>query len=358
MEPTGESADGDDKSDPGRVARTTNRLKAEQSRLTQRIVDTRDRLERSRPNSPLIDAGFRAIDRDIATGGVVLAGAVAFRVFLFVVPYVFVAVVGFGVAAEAADQDAGDLAREAGIGGLVAKAVGGAADLSGFSRITALVVGVVALLFGSRALLKVLRIVYGLVWGVTPTKLKRPALAMLGVLGLTTVLFAFAAVIGDLGQRSILLGIVGVVLMSIVPFVITIVASWYLPRQPVRWPDLIPGAFVLSVGVLGLHVVTVYWIAREVESKTDTYGAIGAALALLLWSYLLGRLITASAVVNASLWQQRQERAERRAARARMHGASPGRDPGQSYTPPARPASAPSTATRREGTDGRAEPRG
>ena len=64
----------------------------------------------------------------------VLAGAVAFRIFLFLVPYVFVAVVGFGVAAEAVDQDAGDLARQAGIGGLVAKAVGGAADLSGFSR--------------------------------------------------------------------------------------------------------------------------------------------------------------------------------------------------------------------------------
>ena len=61
---------------------------------------------------------------------------------------------------------------------------------------------------------------------------------------------------------------------------ITIVASWYLPRQPVRWQDLIPGAFVVTVGVLGLHIITVYWIAREVESKTDTYGAIGAALAL------------------------------------------------------------------------------
>jgi membrane protein len=219
------------------------------------------------------------------------------------------------------------------------------------------VVGVVALLFGTRALLKVLRIVYGLVWGVTPAKLKRPALSMLGVLGLTTALFAFAALIGDLGERSIVLGLVGVVAMSVVPFGITIVASWYLPRQPVRWQDLIPGAFVVAVGVLLLHIVTVYWIAREVESKTDTYGAIGAALALLLWSYLLGRLITASAVINASLWQQRQERAERRAARALMHRPSPGSEGRQSYTPTARPESAPSTAVRREGTDGRAEPR-
>ena len=159
---------------------------------------------------------------------------------------------------------------------------------------------------------------------MAPAKLKRPALAMLGVLGLTTLLFAFAGLVGDLGQRSIVLGIVGVFLMSLFPFVITIVASWYLPHQPVRWPDLIPGAIVVTLGVLVLHVITVYWIAREVESKTDTYGAIGAALALLLWAYLLGRLITASAVINASLWQRREDRAERRAARARMHRASPG----------------------------------
>ena len=62
--------------------------------------------------------------------------------------------------------------------------------------------------------------------------------------------------------------------------------------------------------------MTVFWIARG-GGKTDTYGAIGAALALLLCrSYLLGRLITASAVINATLWQRREDRAERRAERA------------------------------------------
>jgi len=355
VEPTGEPPEREAES--GRVARTTSRIKAEQSRVTKRIDDTRIWLERSRPNSPLIDAGFRALDRDVSTGGVVLAGAVAFRVFLFVVPYVFVAVVGFGLAAEAADQDAGDLARQSGIGGLVAKAVSGASDLSGFSRVTALVVALVALLFGTRSLLKVLRIVFGLVWGVTPPKLERPALSMLGLLGLSTVAFAFTALLDNLRNRSFGLGLIGIAVASFIPLVVSLVASVYLPRQPTRWPDLIPGAVVLTVGVFGLHLVTVFWIAHEVESKTDTYGAIGAALALLLWSYLLGRLITASAVVNASLWERRQDRAARRAARVRMHGASPDREAQRGYTPPARPESTPSTASRREGTDGRTEPR-
>jgi uncharacterized BrkB/YihY/UPF0761 family membrane protein len=328
---------------PGRVSRATSRLRDEQNRVTRRVEDTREWLERSRPGSPIIDAGFRALERDIETGGVVLAGAVAFRVFLFLVPYVFVAVVGFGVAAEAADQDPGDLVRQAGIGGLVAKAVGGAADLSGLSRLSALVVGLVALWFGTRALLKVLRIVYGLIWGVTPPKLKKTTLPLLVVIGVTTVIFVLETLIGQLRDRSFVLGLIGLVVGSLIPFAVALGTSLVLPRQPTQWPDLVPGAVVLTLGVFGLHIVTVYWIAHQVESKTDTYGAIGAALALLLWSYLLGRLITASAVVNASLWQRRQDRAARRAERARLHAASPNPLRGQRYTPPTRPDSAPST---------------
>jgi uncharacterized BrkB/YihY/UPF0761 family membrane protein len=324
----------------GTAEPTTSRLKREQTRVLQRVQDTRARLERARPHSPLVDAGFRAFERDVETGGVVLAGAVAFRIFLFLVPYVFVLVVGFGVAADAADQDPGDLAQDAGIGGLVAKAVGGAADLSGFSRVTALVVGLFALAFGTRALLKVLRIVYGLIWGVTPPKLKGSVKPMLAVLGLATAAFAFSVLLDDLRERSFVFGLLGIFVSALVPFLIGLLANVYLPRQPTRWPDLVPGALFLTIGVLVLHLVTVYWIAYEVESKTDTYGAIGAALALLLWAYLLGRLITASAVINASIWQRRQEHAARRAERLRMHASS---------------AHDGSESVRREGSDDRSQ---
>ncbi|HXY93008.1 MAG TPA: YhjD/YihY/BrkB family envelope integrity protein [Acidimicrobiia bacterium] len=359
MESTGgPSPPGDEHApDGGRVGRTTQRLKRQQSLLTQRIEDTRVRLERARPNSPIIDAGFRAFDRDVETGGVVLAGAVAFRIFLFLVPYVFVLVVGFGVAADAADRDPSDLARDSGIGGLVAKAVGGAADLSGFSRFTALAVGLFALYFGTRALLKVLRIVYGLIWGVRPAKLQRPGLALLGLFMLVTLSFAFTTALDALSDRSLPLHVLGVLVATLIPLTVALLANVMLPHQPTRWPDLLPGALFATVGVLILHLVTVFWIAHEIESKTDTYGAIGAALALLLWSYLLGRLITASAVVNATLWQRRQERAERRAARLRMHAASTDPQVRGGYTPAARSDSTTDTTAPREGSDGRTERR-
>ena len=44
------------------------------------------------------------------------------------------------------------------------------------------------------------------------------------------------------------------------------------------------------------------WIAHSMASKTETYGAIGAALALLLWAFVLGRILTLSAVLNAAFW--------------------------------------------------------
>jgi uncharacterized BrkB/YihY/UPF0761 family membrane protein len=341
--------------DAGRVARTTRRLKSEQTRLMQRVDQTRERLERARPHSPLIDAGFRAFERDVVTGGVVLSGAVAFRVFLFVVPYVFVVVVGAGVAADASGRDPGDLARSAGIGGLVAKAVTGAADLSGFARVTALVVALFALFLGTRALLKVLWIVNGLIWGVSSPKLKKLGKPVLALIVLTTAAFAVAALLDNIRQQSFLLGLLGILVATSIPFAIALAANIYLPRQPTKWPDLVPGSLFFALGVLVLHLVTVYWIAHEVESKTDTYGAIGAALAILLWAYLLGRLITASAVINASLWQRRRERAERRARRLRM-AESHDLDPAQGYTPPrARVEPATTKPDQREGPDGRAE---
>jgi uncharacterized BrkB/YihY/UPF0761 family membrane protein len=339
----------------GRIGRTSRRLKDEQARAVARLEDVRGRLERARPRSPLVDVGFRAVERDVLTGGIVLAGAVAFRIFLFLVPYVFVLVVGFGIAADASDRDPQDLARSSGIGGLVAKAVGGAADLSGFSRASALVIGLIALVFGARSLVKVLRIVSGLIWGVTAPKLQHPARALLLVVGITTAALTFGVALDAVRARSGVLGLVGIVVFTLIPFGLALGVNLLLPRQPTRWAELVPGALFFAVGVFVLHVVTVYWIAHQVESKTDTYGAIGAALAILLWSYLLGRLITAASVINASLWQQRAERAARRARRTATAG---DRESAQhhGYTPARAPTDSSDRArVRREGTDDRPE---
>ena len=291
-----------------------DRLRAEQARAVGGIERTRKRLEAARPNSRLLDAAFRAFERDIAAGGGVLAGAVAFRIFLFLVPYTFLLVCVFGVGASAADRDPGSLARDAGIGGLAAKAMGSVGDLSTTQRVVSLVVAGFALLLATRALLKVLRIVHALIWHTRAGKPEKPTRAVAVLIGVVTLALGISVLVGKLRGASFLLGLVATLLFVAVPFALWLLVSWFMPRPAeLPWTALLPGAVFFGVGLEILHVVTVYWIARQVESKTDTYGALGFALALLLWAYLLGRVVTSATVINESLWSHYQERRRPRA---------------------------------------------
>jgi uncharacterized BrkB/YihY/UPF0761 family membrane protein len=57
-----------------------------------------------------------------------------------------------------------------------------------------------------------------------------------------------------------------------------------------------------------LHLLTTYYIGHLVARKTETYGAVGIALAVLFWVYILGRFIVGSAGLDATLWYRRLER--------------------------------------------------
>jgi uncharacterized BrkB/YihY/UPF0761 family membrane protein len=300
----------------------TERLKAEQAKVIGRLQRAREQLEAKRPNSRTVDAVFGALERDVAAGGGVLAGAVAFRVFLFMIPYVFLLVMVFGLGASVGSEDPVSLARDAGIGGLAGQAFGSVGELSTQERILSFFVAAFALLLATRALLKALRIVHALVWRTPTGKQANMARAAGFLVLLISLVLVLTGLVGTLRGDSFLLGLLATVLFMFVPFVMWLVVSWYMPHAPdVPWTALVPGAAVFGVGVEVLHLITVYWIAHQLEHKTNTYGAIGFALALLLWSYLLGRLITSAAVLNETLWAREVRRRQARAARARR---SPG----------------------------------
>ena len=61
---------------------------------------------------------------------------------------------------------------------------------------------------------------------------------------------------------------------------------------------MLPGAVLVAAGMVVLQFLTVYFFSRYIEDKTETYGAIGASLAILFWAYLLGRLVVTSAFLE------------------------------------------------------------
>ena len=82
-------------------------------------------------------------------------------------------------------------------------------------------------------------------------------------------------------------------------------ASWLFPRDDCALWALLPGALIVGVGVGVLQLLTITYVVHVVTRKSALYGAIGIALALLLWTYFAGRLLTAAIAANASIWKHR-----------------------------------------------------
>jgi membrane protein len=253
----------------------------------------------------------------------VLAAAVGFRLFLFLVPYIFVFVAGFGIVAEASDRSPSAVARDAGIGGLVAQSISDVAGGSVFERVAALVVGLLATFLAARALYKVLRVSHALVWGVPLSMRASVSRGAMGVIALATLVLLGAAALGGLREASFAVGLLGTLMFAAVVGAVWVLCSWWLPRAATHWSQLVPGAVLIAVGTEILHLVTVYWVAYLISSKSQTYGTIGTALALLVWAYVAGRLVVSAAVLNASRWRAAQR--PRRNARSRSDGPSGGR---------------------------------
>ena len=276
----------------GRVRRVQERV--------QRLA-TRAEAERERHSS--VDVVFTVVDRDIEVGGGILAGALAYRLFIWLLPFALVLVGALGVAADAASESPRHAARSLGLAGLVSQSVAGAARSSG--RWYALLIGVPILLWTTRSLLRALIVAHRLVWSDVRERAPKPTpRATLRLLALLVVLFAVMPVTKALWP----LGgdVVAAIVDGLLYALLWMLLSIQLPHRDTTWRTLLPGAVFLAVGALFLGLFTTYVLGRYAASKQGTYGALGVAAALLLGLFLISRLVVASAVVNATLWERRR----------------------------------------------------
>lgn len=272
--------------------------------LRERADDTRQRLQERRSTNRLIDMLFRLTQLDREAGGPLIAGAMAFRFFLFLVPAAFVLVVGLGLGADMTDANVKDVARHAGITGLAASAIQSSADASTVTQWVTFVVASGALFFGAKNLLKVLLVAHALIWKLPLQKLRHPTRASLAIIGIVAAGSVLLELVYRIRSLSFVGWLVGLVLYTLIPAVGWLLCSLKVfPTAPgATWRDLWPGAALFGVGVEALHLATVLWFAPSTQSKSQAYGAIGVAITILLWAYMLGRLVTTSAALNAVVW--------------------------------------------------------
>jgi membrane protein len=132
---------------------------------------------------------------------------------------------------------------------------------------------------------------------------------LLALIGFTLLASALGVAANDIRGSA---GLPGAVLSVLIVAALSFALWWWislkLPHAPVPARALIPGAVLVALGAVVLQLLTTYWIGHLVARKTNTYGAVGVALAVLLWVYILGRIIVGSAGLNAALWHRREDR--------------------------------------------------
>ena len=285
-------------------ASTIGKAATRRQRAIQWAQEARASVEGRRSTSRPIETVLRSFERDSEAGGSVLAGAVGFRIFLFQVPYMFCVVTIAGVFSSTTPGERVTTRGVTGIGSLTAEAVKSTTSLHGWSLFWVLLVAVSTTLLAARAAMKVLWTVHGLIWRVPRPRMASSGRATLSFVLVVTFAVGLSGLIGWVKAENLMVGLLVQVAGAAVMGVLWLVVTSRLPHHPdCGWRDFVPGAILVSVGILGLHALTIYWLADSITGKSQTYGTIGVALGLLLWAYLLGRVITSAAVLNRSLWE-------------------------------------------------------
>ncbi len=255
-----------------------------------------------------VDATLSAYERDRDRAGFLLAGALAYRLFLWLLPFTLVLVGGLGFL-EASDHDnPSDLADRLGVVGLASQSVSEAAADAEHARFIALLIGIPALYLASLGAIKAFRAVSALAWGIPAGPLGRKPLAVLGCLGVITAFITVTFIGTAIRHEAAGPGVIATLLIGIAFVWLAFLGLWVLPRPSVHWTAVLPGAITIGLGMQAIHLVNVYFISYRISSSSDTYGALGVAAALLVSLFLISRLFVAGVILNATLCEQQDAR--------------------------------------------------
>ena len=254
---------------------------------------------------PGADLLVAALERERMAAAGLLAGGLAYRLFFWFVPLglVFASVLSFWV-----DEDrvaAQDAARHFGISAAATQSAMSAIAEQHHARWYFLLAGLVLLVWFGIGVVRALNVAHSVAWSLRPEKLRRPLIAGLAFSGIVTTLIVVSASTQYLREQY---GGTGLWL-TVSLFVFYLVAVLWimdkLPHRSASWRDLLPGAVLVALGTEVIHIVVVLYLVPKLGHSSELYGALGSATVILLWLYLLARLLVAAAFLNAALWEHR-----------------------------------------------------
>jgi uncharacterized BrkB/YihY/UPF0761 family membrane protein len=284
-------------------------------RARSRAIDLAHRVTTWGPLEPFAEIGWRTLRRDASIGGSVLGAALAYRIFVWLLPFALAVVLGIALVVDQTDGSFAEAVRDAGLSGFIASSVAdAAAGTRGWAVAAGLVATLLVLAYQSSALLRAVRAVTALAWGLPVTRVPnaaRSALLFLAWLLAFIVVASSAAPI----RRSVAFPLD--LVLNLVAYgaglpLLWLVLSWFLlPHTVVRWPELVPGALLVGIGVAAIGLFNALVLFPWLSEREETYGVLGVAAGLLFGFFLIGRTTELSAALNATLAEERRRRVPR-----------------------------------------------
>lgn len=267
------------------------------------------------PLEPVAEVGWRTLRRDASIGGSVLGAALAYRIFVWLLPFALVLVLGLALVVGRTDGSVAEATRDAGLTGFIASSVADAAEgTHGWAVLAGLVAALVVLLYQSSALLRAMRAVTALAWRLPVTRAPNAARAGLLFLGWLLAFIAVGSSAAPIRQALVFPVdlFVNVVAYGAGLPLLWLLLSWFLlPHGAERWPDLVPGALLVGVGVAAISLFNTLVLFPWLSEREETYGVLGVAAGLLFGFFLIGRTIELAAALNATLVEDRRRKVPR-----------------------------------------------
>lgn len=250
-------------------------------------------------------AGLMALERETTAGGTLIAGGLAYRLFLWLLPFglVLASIASFWEREDPEGLESS--AEDFGLSESTARSMSQVIEDSSHSRWYFLIIGLWFLMWFAISVVRALRVAHAVAWRTPRERFRRPVRA-----GVLFTLFATALIVLSGASQWLRehAGVGGLMVTLLLVAVYAAGALWgmrLLPHQDVPWTTFIPGAILVGVGLQGLHLFTALYLVPRLGRSSELYGSLGAATVLLLWLYIIARLITLSAFLNATLWERR-----------------------------------------------------
>jgi uncharacterized BrkB/YihY/UPF0761 family membrane protein len=293
VSPMALDADEQAASDAGRIAR---------ARRSAAELETRARNEfdRAREQHATVRLAVQVFESDRRRAGGLLAGGLAYRIFLWQIPLALFLVSAFGLATELSGDDPADLARKTGMTAALAGAISQAVAASQSARWWLLILGAFLTVWAGRGVYRGVRLVSELAWETRAPRGSslKGSLAVTGFGVLAVALQAFLPKISDtLGLPALVRFALGLMLASSLAFAVLRL----LPRADVPWTSILPGAVLMGVGIRLLGLAASTYFAYRLDHSSDLYGALGLAVVMMLFLFLVARLFVAAQFLNATL---------------------------------------------------------